>query len=321
MTEYDRTRQSRINEGYQLTSFQQRLLLSCFAPGTQIIDAKPMQAMQPCPIQVTVLDPLRGETKQVVLRLSRNKGGVEREATVLPYLHTLGLPVPQILAGPEREIENGECFSVLEFLPGFTLQVLADSSDNGASVANRLLADGIAHLFSVTTALLESPLADRLPHCSLQEEWKKQKDASAEWESVSRYQEALRQLEPFCLEAARTVPLVFSNGDYQPGNFLTNGETLTGFLDFEKAGFEDPLWTLARYPVYDLEPFQSNGLTRIVLERLGFTDSQFAVRVALFGLCTLRTKTSPDGTRNSTLQKRVLDLIDHSLRRGARASF
>ncbi|MBC8139539.1 MAG: phosphotransferase [Fibrella sp.] len=272
-----------------------------------------MQAMQPCPVRVTVLHPELNAIQQVVLRVSRNIGGVEREAIALPCLRDIGLPVPQILAGPECE-SDGESFAVLEFLPGFTLQVLADSSEQGAFVAKQLLVDSIVRLFETTAAMSESPVVDQLPSCSLYGEWVRQKDASGHWGSVPRYSEVLRQLEPLCLQASSMTPLVFSNGDYQPANFLTDGGTITGFLDFEKAGFEDPLWTLARYPVYDLEPFQSHGLAQEVLNRLGFTAKQFAARVALFGLRTLRTKTSPDGTRNGVLQNRVWELVESSLR-------
>lgn len=298
---------------YALTPFQTQLILSCFVRGGRIVEAQPMQEMQPCPLRITVLDLESGVTRHVVLRLSRNRGGVEREARILPLLHDLGLLVPRLLAGPERETDGGDSFSVLEFLPGDTLQVLADLSEQGAATAKQLLVEGIVRLFEATSALSQSAVADALPRSSLHDEWVKLSDISGDWASVTPYREALRQLEPLCEVAARTTSLVFSNGDYQPGNFLTDGETLTGFLDFEKAGFEDPMWTLARYPVYALEPFGRVGLTRAVLDRLGFSDSQFAVRIALFGLRTLRTKTSPDSTRNGALRDRVWELVDRSL--------
>ncbi len=292
---------------------QMRQILSCFPYGARIIGAQPMQEMQPCPLRITVFDTERRETRYVVLRLSRNRGGVEREASVLPFLHSLGLPVPRLLAGPGRKTGSSESFAVLEMLPGVTLQVLADSSELGASVAKRLLVDGIVRLFAAPPAVEQSSVADTLPRTSLHDEWVKLSDASGDWAPVPRYREAVRQLESHCLTASEETPLVFSNGDYQPGNFLSDGKTLTGFLDFEKAGFEDPLWTLARYPVYALEPFERAGLTQAVLDRLGFTERQFAVRVALFGLRTLRTKTTPDGSRNGALRDRVRELVDRSL--------
>jgi hypothetical protein len=122
-----------------------------------------MQAMQPCPLRVTVAEPGQQELRQVVLRRSRNQGGVEREASVLPLLYVLGLPVPRILAGPVHEADSGESFAVLEFLRGFTLQVLADASSDGATTAKNLLVDGITRLFSATSAVSESPIAAQLP--------------------------------------------------------------------------------------------------------------------------------------------------------------
>jgi aminoglycoside phosphotransferase (APT) family kinase protein len=48
--------------------------------------------------------------------------------------------------------------------------------------------------------------------------------------------EALQQVLPYI-----ETRLEFSNGDWQPGNFLAHRGEITGFLDFESALFQDPL--------------------------------------------------------------------------------
>lgn len=288
------------------------LILSGFAPGARILAAVPMQQKQPCPLRVTVYVPETDGTRQVVLRLSGNDGGVEREASVLPALLSLGLPVPELLS-PALSGGAGFAASVISFLPGRTLQALTDENEANIPSAISLASDAIVRLFRQTEALSRHAVAETLPRRTLWDEWRTSSEAGAAWCKVGEFRETLAHLKVPCAIAAGETSLVFSNGDYQPGNFLTDGETVTGYLDFEKAGFEDPLWTLARYPVYDLKPFQHHGLTDAVLIRLGFTQQSFALRVVLFGLRTLRTKTNPETGHNAALSERVWTLIRRSI--------
>ncbi|MBC8140704.1 MAG: phosphotransferase [Armatimonadetes bacterium] len=288
----------------------ERLILSCFAPGASVLTAEPMQQKQSCPLRVTVRDAEMGDTRQVVLRLSGNAGGVEREAAILPVLLAIGLPVPRLLATPVQD-EQGTWASVLEFLPGVTVQAFADASTMNVSTANRLLVEGITRLFALTETPFGS-VTGQLPRRTLHDEWRTLSEAETGWSNTGEIGEILARLEASCQKAASETPLVFSSGDYQPGNFLTDGKTVIGYLDFEKAGFEDPLWTLARYPVYDLEPFQSHGFTDGLLTQVEFTQQAFALRVALFGLRTLQTKTDPATGRNAALAERLWRLIHRS---------
>ena len=67
------------------------------------------------------------------------------------------------------------------------------------------------------------------------------------WLKVQRFRRAV----DFLREALPgfAVPLVFSNGDYNPLNVLHDGGRVTGWVDFEGACFEDPLVRLPIYPV------------------------------------------------------------------------
>ena len=66
---------------------------------------------------------------------------------------------------------------------------------------------------------------------------------------------------------------------HQPANFLTDGKTVTGFLDFEDACFRDHLLSIAKYPVYDLHPFDKAGFVDLYLDSMGLDRSDFAPRL------------------------------------------
>lgn len=80
-------------------------MVSLFPSGTRVTSAFYMQDLTPCPMRVGVTLP-DGSEEHVVLRIARNRGGVECEALVLPALARLGLPVPAVLAGPVSDLRS-----------------------------------------------------------------------------------------------------------------------------------------------------------------------------------------------------------------------
>jgi aminoglycoside phosphotransferase (APT) family kinase protein len=248
--------------------------------------------------------------RTVVLRIARNNGGVEREALVLPILKRLGLPVPSVLSPPERDPSMPDLYAMMvtEFLAGDTLQDWSERGAEGLKIAEKLGIEAIAALHrvpdedSLRFLPRRSLLADLMalegsPWVGLPE----MKDAFA------RLERTLRKIE---------LPLVFSNGDYQPANFLSNGGSLAGILDFEKAAFVDPLSVLARYPVYDLMPLSRSRFVERFLEREGFTPQDFAPRIAVFCLRTLHTKSplSGESTSQTAFRNHVLAVLQDALK-------
>src|SRR3989338_3819655 len=61
-------------------------------------------------------------------------------------------------------------------------------------------------------------------------------DEDYPWLYEEVYRSAMAYLKPV-LEKV-DMPLVISNGDYQPGNFLAKDGKITGYLDFESASLE-----------------------------------------------------------------------------------
>jgi thiamine kinase-like enzyme len=113
------------------------------------------------------------------------------------------------------------------------------------------------------------------------------------------------------------TPLAFSSGDYNPGNFLWDGERVTGFIDFTWACFEDPYISFAKYWLHDWFPLHKAGLVEHYLETQGLTLADFAPRLAVRCLWTLQREipvTDVEGTSDYTrYRERVLGLLRRAL--------
>ena len=96
------------------------------------------------------------------------------------------------------------------------------------------------------------------------------------------------------------IPLVLSNGDYQPGNFLTQDGKITGYLDFESASFQDPMMGFVKYPIYDLLPLSRTDIVDIFLDKKGFSQKDFRMRLVLGCLKTLKKEVPVVGGNEET---------------------
>jgi aminoglycoside phosphotransferase (APT) family kinase protein len=85
-------------------------------------------------------------------------------------------------------------------------------------------------------------------------------------------------------------PLVFFNGDYNPVNFLSDGQQLTGFVDFAAARFEDPAFGLAKYVTYAWLPFNVARLLQCLRTIYALSPRDWALRVALACLWALQNR-------------------------------
>jgi hypothetical protein len=176
--------------------------------------------------------------------------------------------------------------ALLSLLPGVDLQKFGMGSPDRLEASKGILLAGISRL-SALTGLLSDGLDGRgIPRRTLLEQLEVAADGGSDWAGVPAFRSASEALRPVL--GSIDTPLVFTNGDYQPGNFLTDGHSVTGFLDFEGACFQDPLIGFAKYPIYDLHPLNKGGLIEYMLTRFGYTRHDFAPRLALGCLTTLR---------------------------------
>jgi thiamine kinase-like enzyme len=112
------------------------------------------------------------------------------------------------------------------------------------------------------------------------------------------------------------VPLLFSNGDYNPANFLFDGQKLTGFVDFSWACFEDPLFGIARYMTYDWLPYDAVALTRRYADAHNFSTSDLDLRIGVACLWRLQELAYADASTQDTsafvlrILHDVLDRLD-----------
>ena len=184
-------------------------------------------------------------------------------------------------------------------------------SSSHAARAKRLLLDALETFDRLTAELQTHPCGRTLERRTLIQEL--ERIPSGAWDSEPVYANAIERLRPV-LEEVHT-PLCFTNGDHQPANFLTDGEGIVGFLDFEDSCFRDPLMGLAKYPVYDLHPLNKAGFTELYLRERGLTPAEFAPRIALMCLTTLQRSIAivPESNDEEAYRDHVLKLLDETM--------
>jgi len=302
-----------LDDAVTLSRFQETLVRSAFQGAVEVVGATWLQELRPCPILVEVV--ADGLKSVVVLRIARNKGGVEREAAIYPALRQMGLPVPRILAGPDADPDAPELFSMViqERLMGQPLSRWAESSEDGLGLAAERLAEAYSWFQKVTRRAKDAPEFAALPRQSLRDDMEDVVRRGGNWFDVAEVRDAVDLLTNRI--ERDNMPLMFSNGDFAPANLLSDGRSLTGMLDFEKAAFVDPLAVLTRFPVYDLRPLSRTDFIASILQSHGYSEGDFALRVAVFCLRTLQTKCPVEGgaPNRQELRRHVLGVLKDAI--------
>jgi len=301
-----------------LSPFQEELILSACPHGSRIVEARfAREDRLPCPVRVHIAVP-GGAGRQFILRMDRHIEGVAREAALLPVLARLGLPVPTVLAGPAHDPAHPGLgpLSVLSVLPGQDLLSWAwDAPAADLATAMRLVLEGVARLHALTEPLSRDPVAALLPRATVRAELDGVIARGGPWFDEPLFVRAVEVVRP--LVAAIDTPLAFSSGDYNPGNFLWDGATVTGFIDFAWACFEDPHIGFAKYWLYDWFPLNKAGLIERYLETHGLSQADFAPRLATRCLWTLQREipvADADGATDYTRYRdRVLGFLRGAL--------
>ena len=264
----------------------------------------------PCPVRVSVLT-RDNKVVTVVLRKNRH-GDVRKEIQILRALKEFGLPVPEILSEP-FEAEDDEYAAIYSLLPGENLQKLSMRSEQDLILAKNLLVEAVIKLMEATDFIRKHNVAKILPSITLVDELEALNTKENLWLSEKIYQDTFQKLQKI-LSNVKT-PLVLSNGDYQPGNFLAQDGKITGYLDFESPSFQDPMMGFVKYPIYDLDPLGKTDIVQIFLERKGFSEVDFNYRLAL-GCLKILNKEIPVSGGDKEARKyrsRVLDLLKKSV--------
>ena len=260
----------------------------------------------PCPVRVSVRTK-ENEVATVVLRKNRH-GDVRKEIQILRALKEFGLPVPEILSEP-FEVEDDEYAVIYSLLPGENLQKLSMRSDEDLVLAKELLVQAVIKLMDATDFIKKHEMSKTLPNITLTDELEALNTKDNPWLEEEIYKVAIRKLQNI-LKDIKT-PLVLSNGDYQPGNFLAQDGKITGFLDFESPSFQDPMMGFVKYPIYDLDPLGKTDIVKIFLNRKGFSEADFNYRLVLGCLKILKKEIPISGGDGETheYRDRVIGLL------------
>lgn len=305
---------------HPLSPFQEQLILSVCPAGSRILSARFHRVVRlPGPIWVSIALP-DGAERKLILRLDQRISGVEREAAILPALARLGLPVPTVLAGPIVDPTRPEwgAMTILNVLPGQDLLAYSWNAPPPAlECAMRLVLDGIARLHALTNELVRDSVADKLPYITLLDELQGVIKRGGPWLHEPIFTAAIERLFP--IVSAIDTPLVFSSGDYNPGNFLFVGDQLTGFIDFTWPCIEDPHIGMAKYWTCSWYPLDKAGIVERYLEEQQISFAEFAPRLAVRCLWTLQREIAVSGGEDilvddeyeshADYRRRILDLL------------
>jgi aminoglycoside phosphotransferase (APT) family kinase protein len=245
----------------------------------------------PALVQVTHPD---GTEQTLVVKRSDAPHSVLTEAQLFPVLARLGLPVPAVLAGPAFDPGSPQSGPVviLSYIPGTDLQRLSTASPAGLEAASGLVLEAITRLHSLTDPIQQEAIGRQLPQTTLLTELRTIVERGDPRLQAPLFRQAVQQIVPVLAEIR--TPLVFSNGDYQPANFLTDGRQVVGFVDFEGACFEDPHYGVAKYRIYDLAPLNKAGFVQHYLGARQLSEAEFAPRMAVRCLWTLQREIAVD---------------------------
>ena len=274
-----------------LSAFQQRLVLSACPRGASLLTAHPVrEGPRICPLWVDVALP-GGAPHRLLLRIDRSEHGVALEARLLPILARAGLPVAEVLAGPgvDPDAPALGAQAVYSVLPGHNmLHLIYQASAEGKRALSGLLLDAIDAMQAATEPvrqrLIDAGLGGLLPTRGLAYEF----EAAAASDAVDQdpaLGDAAVLLAPL-VRAVRT-PLVFWNGDFNPANFLSDGERITGYVDFAHAAWHDPHYGLARYTIYPWIHLDRPALFAEYCRRHHLAERDFALRSAVHCLWML----------------------------------
>jgi hypothetical protein len=226
--------------------------------------------------------------------------------------------VPAVLAGPVAltDLDEGAALMVLRELPGESLPWCGVTSLAEADLSCRLVIQGVLRLHELTEQVARDEIATALPRVTLSSELGEIVQRGGEWMGVDLFTEAIHRLERALADVE--VPLVFSNGDYNPLNFLHEGDALTGWIDFELARFEDPHIGFVKFRLWQLDELgwgtgMKAGLIERYLYAQGVSRREFAPRLVLRSLSHLQREVSVCGEGDASQRRHMLNVLADGL--------
>jgi len=176
---------------------------------------------------------LNGLEKSVLLRYG--KGCSRNEANILCAMEHVAIPTPRILIWDEAGDELGTPLFVSEFICG---ESLLPAMKAGESWAHDLYIQTATELQAIQASDLPDGAVDSL------EEGESANEVLADAHAMMGDKDPL--IEQAYRRLVDTKPALphtqFSNGDLWPDNLLVRDRKLVGVIDWQHAGFSDPLF-------------------------------------------------------------------------------
>ncbi|NLG24484.1 MAG: phosphotransferase [Clostridiales bacterium] len=152
------------------------------------------------------------------------------------------------------------------------------------------MGQAVDRLHALTPRLMAHPVSAAIPKKTLAAELEAIEREAGDWLRVPLFQQVLALLRTALPGLSR--PLVFSNGDYNPLNFLAAGGTLSGWIDFEHACYEDPYIGFAKFLLWADDGRWRAGAQSGLVERYLYehqvAPTEFLARLMLRGLTHVR---------------------------------
>ncbi len=242
----------------------------------------------PYPARIT-LETTTGEQVACVAEASTNVAKIRYTADIMRALHEAQLAVPAVIGGPLMIQVEDEVLALV-LVSEMRGQPLPWIALNDLALANRtchLVHEAVDRLHGLTAALLAHPIAPRIPSITLASELQTIRANGGPWFDVPLFAEAFALVE--ATHAQVSIPLVFSNGDYNPLNFLVENDELAGWIDFEHACFEDPYIGFAKFLLWANDEYgwgagAKAGLVERYLYKHNVAPADFLIRLLLRGL-------------------------------------
>ena len=203
---------------------------------------------------------MSGAMRRYVLRLDSRR--IEHEYAVLRAMESIPIPTPQAYGwDPEGEALGVPCF-LYDFVEG---ESLLEPMLAGERWAEEVYIDTVCTLQEITREQL-SAIEERLV-----------KEETAESFLEAAYEYFERDPDPLAeavyaklRETMPAVPAVrFSNGDLWLDNVIVCDGRLAGVIDFENAGFSDPIYEFL-LPFFVSPGLRDRGTEECYCERMGF---------------------------------------------------
>ena len=298
-----------------MTPAIQKLLLAGFPPGSRLIEATSYRpGYLPFPMRVLIEAP-SGEISPCAVKFN-TPGGMKREALALRLLDQVGFPVPRILCPPIDAGLQDRKLLVMSEVSGSPLPWCGLKSLDEAHLTCRILIEGVRRLHALTNQMSDLDTGKIFPRMTLPGELNEVKAEAGEWTQVSLFQCALDTLGAVIPQIS--TPLVFSNGDYNPINFLYDGKELCGFVDFEGACFEDPHIGFAKFLIWSYDDYgwgtgAKAGLVERYLYTRNLSQREFAPRLVLRCLRHLIHESAYDLNREDKGRTHIFNLVSEGL--------